>query len=102
ISLIIGSLLLIPMGNENIYTPEFRRLLALTIVAPTIVFGLFLVFAVYKVNEIRKKKTVIGEFIGETARSIDSLGPEKPRYVRLKGEYWKGRSEEEIEPKTWV
>jgi membrane-bound serine protease (ClpP class) len=102
ISLIIGSLFLIPMGNENIYTPEFRRLLALTIVAPTIVFGLFLVFAVYKVTEIRKKKPVIGEFIGETAQSIDPLGPEKPGYVRFKGEYWKARSEEEIEPKTEV
>ena len=61
ISLIIGSIFLIPMGGENIYSPEFRRLLTLTVVAPTIVFGLFLVFAVYKVTEIRKKKPVIGE-----------------------------------------
>lgn len=102
ISLIIGSLFLVPMGNENIYTPEFRRLLALTVVAPTIVFGLFLVFAVYKVTEIRKKKPVIGEFIGETAQTIDPLGPGETGYVRYRGEYWKARSEEEIEPKTEV
>ena len=102
ISLIIGSLFLVPMGNENIYTPDFRRLLALTVVAPTIVFGLFLVFVVYKVTEIRKKKPVIGEFIGETAQTIDPLGPEKTGYVRYKGEYWKAHSEEEIESKAEV
>jgi membrane-bound serine protease (ClpP class) len=102
ISLIIGSLLLVPMGGENIYTPEFLRLLAVTIVAPTIIFGLFLVFAVYKVTALRKKKPVIGEFIGETAQTIDPLGPGKIGYVRYKGEYWKARSEEEIEPKAEV
>lgn len=102
ISLIIGSILLIPMGYENIYTPEFRRLLILTVVAPTIVFGLFLVFAIYKVTEIRKKKPVIGEFIGEFAQTIDPLGPEKTGFVRYRGEYWKARSEEEIEPETEV
>ncbi|RXA15662.1 nodulation protein NfeD [Methanosarcina sp. MSH10X1] len=102
ISLIIGSLLLVPMGGENIYTPEFRRLLAFTIVAPTIVFGLFLVFAVYKVTEIRKKKPVIGEFIGETAQTIDPLAPGKTGYIRYKGEYWKASSKEEIETETEV
>ena len=102
ISLIIGSIFLIPMGGENIYSPEFRRLLTLTVVAPTIVFGLFLVFAVYKVTEIRKKKPVIGEFIGDTAQTIDPVGPGKSGYIRYKGEYWKARSEEEIEPKVEV
>lgn len=102
ISLIIGSIFLVPMGNENVYTPEFRRLLVLTVVAPTIVFGLFLVFAIYKVTEIRKKKPVIGEFIGETAQTIDPLGPGKTGYIRYRGEYWKASSEEEIEPKAEV
>ena len=83
ISLIIGSILLVPMGSENIYTPEFRRLLTLTVVAPTVVFGLFLVFAIYKVTEIRKKKPVIGEIIGDTAQTIDPLGPRKVRICPL-------------------
>ncbi|MDR7665359.1 nodulation protein NfeD [Methanosarcina sp. Z-7115] len=102
ISLIVGSIFLIPMGGENIYSPEFRRLLTLTVVAPTIVFGLFLVFAVYKITEIRKKKPVIGEFLGDTAQTIDPVGPGKSGYIRYKGEYWKARSEEEIEPKVEV
>ncbi|HOW14969.1 nodulation protein NfeD [Methanosarcina sp.] len=96
ISLIIGSLFLVPLGSENIYTPEFRRLLSLTIVTPTIVFGIFLVYAVYKVAEIRKKKPVIGDIIGDTARTIDSISPEKKGFVRYRGEYWKARSEEKI------
>lgn len=102
ISLIIGSILLVPMGGENIYTPEFRRLLTLTIIAPTIVFGLFLVFAIYKVTEIRKKKPVVGVIVGETAKTIDSLGPGKSGFVRYSGEYWQARSEEEIGAKEEV
>lgn len=96
ISLVIGSIFLVPMGGENIYTPEFRRLLILTIVTPTIVFGLFLVFAVYKVAESRKKKPVIGAIIGDRARTIEALSPDKPGFVRYSGEYWQARSEEEI------
>jgi membrane-bound serine protease (ClpP class) len=102
LSLIIGSILLIPMGGENIYTPEFRRLMTLTVVAPTIVFGLFLVFAIYKVTEIRKKKPVIGTIIGDSAQTIDPLGPGKSGFVRYDGEYWQARSEEEIGSKEEV
>lgn len=100
--LVIGSILLIPMGGENIYTPEFRRLMTLTVVAPTIVFGLFLVFAIYKVAEVRKKKPVIGSIIGDTARTIDPLGPGKSGFVRYNGEYWQARSEEDIGTKEEV
>jgi len=102
ISLIIGSIFLVPMGGENIYTPEFQRLLTLTVIAPTIVFGLFLVFAIYKVTEIRKKKPVIGAIIGDTAQTIDPLGPGKSGFVRYRGEYWQARSDEEIEAKKEV
>lgn len=97
VSLVIGSIFLVPMGAENIYTPEFRRTLTLTIVTPTIVFGLFLVFAVYKVAESRKKKPVIGAIIGDSARTIEAIGPDKPGFIRYSGEYWQARSEEEIE-----
>ncbi|MCC4770270.1 nodulation protein NfeD [Methanosarcina sp. DH2] len=96
ISLIIGSVFLVPLGAENIYTPEFRRTLLLTIVTPTIILGLFLVFAIYKVAETRKKKPVIGAIIGDIARTIDPIEPEKRGFVRYRGEYWKARSEEEI------
>lgn len=97
VSLVLGSIFLVPLGAENIYTPEFRRLLTLTIVTPTIVFGLFLVFAIYKVAESRNKKPVIGAFTGDTAHTIDPIGPEKPGFVRYRGEYWKARANEEIE-----
>ncbi|MDD4748838.1 MAG: nodulation protein NfeD [Methanosarcinaceae archaeon] len=97
VSLVLGSIFLVPLGAENIYTPEFQRLLILTVVTPTIVFGLFLVFAIYKVAESRKKKPAIGTFRGERAQTIDSIGPEKTGFVRYRGEYWKARAEEAIE-----
>jgi membrane-bound serine protease (ClpP class) len=97
ICLVLGSIFLVPLGDENIYTPEFRRLLTLTVIAPTVVFGLFLVFAIYKVTEIRKKKPAIGEIIGDVAQTIDPIGPEKTGFVRYRGEYWKASAKEEIE-----
>lgn len=102
ISLILGSIFLVPIGGENIYAPEFQRLMTLTVIAPTVVFGLFLVYAIYKVAETRKKKPVIGVFVGETARTIDPLGPGKSGFVRYSGEYWQARSEEEIGAKEEV
>ena len=102
VSLIIGSVLFVPMGDGNIYTPEFIRLMSLIIIIPTIVFGLFLVFTIYKVTEIRKKKPVIGTIIGDTARTMDPLGPGKSGFVRYNGEYWQARSEEEIKIKEKV
>ncbi|WP_243684790.1 hypothetical protein [Methanosarcina barkeri] len=83
ISLIIGSILLVPMGSENIYTPEFRKVLTLTVVAPTVVFGLFLVFAIYKVTEIRKKKTGYWRVYRRNCRNHRSFRASKDRFCPL-------------------
>jgi len=40
--------------------------------------------------------------MGETARTIDPLGPGKSGFVRYNGEYWQARSDEEIEAKEEV
>jgi membrane-bound serine protease (ClpP class) len=40
--------------------------------------------------------------VGETARTIDPLGPGKSGFVRYSGEYWQARSEEEIGAKEEV
>ena len=56
----------------------------------------------YKVIEIKRKKTAVGTFIGETAKTIDRITPDKPGYVRFKGELWHATSDITIEPNTKV
>jgi len=48
--------------------------------------------------EIRRKKPVIGDFIGYTAMTIDEITPEVKGFVRYQGEMWRAKSQESIEP----
>ena len=103
ICIIVGSILLVPLSYPHFYTPaEFQKAVITAIVAPTLVIGIILVFVIYKVIEIRHKKPVIGEMIGDVAKTIDQIAPERPGFVRYKGEYWKARADELIEKEEKV
>ncbi len=94
----LGSILLVPTGYPNMYGTEFQTSIVISLLVPAIVFGVFLAIAIYKVMEIRRKKPVIGDFIGDTARTIDEITPEGKGYVRYQGELWLAKSEGNIEP----
>jgi membrane-bound serine protease (ClpP class) len=79
------------------YGSEFQTGLLISLLVPAIVFGGFLAFAIYKVMEIRRKKPVIGDIIGDTARTIDEITPEGKGFVRYQGEMWRAKSEVNIE-----
>jgi membrane-bound serine protease (ClpP class) len=103
VCIIVGSILLVPLSYPRFYTPaEFQKTAITAVVAPTLVIGVILVFAIYKVIEVRHRKPVIGEMIGDFARTIDQIAPERPGFVRYKGEYWKARADELIEKEEKV
>lgn len=103
ICVVLGSVLLVPMGYPGMYSPEFQTTMLVSLLAPAIVFGVFLAFAIYKMMQIRMKKPVIGvDIIGDTAETIDAITPEATGYVRYHGEYWMARAEERIPPRTKV
>ncbi len=103
ICVVLGSILLVPMGYPRLYSPEYQRTLIISLLSPAIVFGAFLAFAIYKMMEIRMKKPVIGQdIVGDMAETIDPITPETTGYVRYQGEYWMARSEESINAKTKV
>jgi membrane-bound serine protease (ClpP class) len=102
VCVVLGSILLVPMGYPKLYSPEFLRTLQITIITPAVVLGIFLIFAVYKMMAIRTRKPAIGGFIGDVAETIDAITPEKAGFVRYMGEYWLARSEESIETNTKV
>lgn len=102
VCIVLGSILLVPMGYPKLYSSEFQRTLLISLLAPAVVLGTFLAFAIYKMMQIRAKKPVIGGIIGDVAETIDSITPEATGYVRYQGEYWLAKSQEKIEPKTKV
>lgn len=68
----------------------------------SIIISVFFVFLLYKAIQAKIKKTAVGTFIGETAKTIDRITPDKQGYVRFKGEYWKAESDTIIESDTKV
>ncbi|SNQ61356.1 NfeD family protein [Candidatus Methanoperedens nitratireducens] len=102
VCVVLGSILLVPVGYPGLYSPEFQTTMLLSLLAPAVVLGVFLAFAIYKMMQVRMRKPVMGGIVGDTAETIDELTPGTTGYVRYQGEYWSARSEERIEPKTKV
>jgi membrane-bound serine protease (ClpP class) len=67
-----------------------------------VLFALFFAFLLYKIIQIRKKKPALGKFTGEHATTIEQIRPDKPGFVRYKGEYWQAKSDTVIETNTKV
>jgi len=104
ISLIIGGILLIPSypNREWLISRDYMTDAMIILLAIGIIIAIFFVFLFYKALQAKRKKITIGTFIGESAKTIDRITPDKPGYVRFKGEYWKAISDTVIEPDTKV
>ena len=96
--IIAGSILLVPTDFPNNYTPaEFQRTLIISVATPTIIIGLFFVFIIYKVFEVRRKKPLFGELVGDMALALEPIGNGQTGYVLHRGQHWKARSSDIIE-----
>lgn len=96
ITLVIGVIFIGPLTSPNWYiSKEFQETLFFAIVAPAVIFGLFLLFALFKIAEVKFKKPVIGDIIGEKAKSVDEIDEKKEGFVLYKGELWKAKSRKE-------
>ncbi|MFA0821340.1 MAG: nodulation protein NfeD [Methanomethylovorans sp.] len=98
VCIVVGSVLLAPTDFPRNYTPaEFQQTILLSVVAPTIAIGAFLLFVLYKIAIVRHSKPKFGELLGDIAVAQDSFVPGEFGYVRHKSENWKARSGEAIE-----
>jgi membrane-bound serine protease (ClpP class) len=75
-------------------TPEYLLFFMIALVTPTAAFGGFLLFALYKVMEIRRRKPAVGAMVGDSVRVVDPVGPEAKGYVLYHGELWQATAEE--------
>ena len=104
ISLIVGSIFLIPSytNREWLISVDWLGEAFLVVLVIIALIAIFFAFLLYKILQIRKKKAAVGTFVGETAKTVDRITPEKSGYVRHKGELWQATSDTIIEPKTKV
>ena len=104
ICLIIGSLFLIPTYTTRdwLISMDYIQNAVLIVLVLIILIGAFFVFLLYKILQIRDKKSVLGKFSGEYATTVEQITPDKTGFVRYKGEYWQAKSDTVIEPKTKV
>lgn len=106
ICLLIGSIFLVPSYSppttEWMISMDWINEAIIVLVVAAALIAVFFAFLLYKVIQIRKKKAVVGTFIGEKAKTIDRITPNTPGYVRFKGEYWQATSDIIIEPNTKV
>lgn len=104
ICLLIGSIFLVPSYSTTKWaiSMDWINEAIIVLVVAAVIIAAFFAFLLYKVIQIRKKKAVVGTFIGEKAKTIDRITPDTPGYVRFKGEYWQATSDTIIEPNTKV
>jgi membrane-bound serine protease (ClpP class) len=102
ICLIIGSIFLIPSHPGWLISKHYMIDVMIVLLVIIALIAIFFAFLLFKVLQIRKKKTAVGTFIGEKAKTIDRISSDKPGYVRFKGEYWQAKSDKTIEPNTTV
>ena len=109
VAIAIAALFLAPLGPPaqpgqpgHLLTPGYQIGFLLTLLIPTLAFGVFILFAMYKVSEVRRLKPTVGEFVGEPARTEEALRKNEKGYVRFKGELWQALADEDLPAGTPV
>ena len=96
ICVIVGSILFVPTSFPQWYVPGgYQRSMALAIILPSLILGIFLAFAIFKVAKARFAPPVLGHVVGENAEAIERL--DREGYVLFQGEYWQAEAEETVE-----
>ena len=96
ICVIVGSILFVPTSFPQWYVPGgYQRSMALAIILPSLILGVFLAFAIFKVAKARFAPPVLGHVVGENAEAIERL--DREGYVLFQGEYWQAEAEETVE-----
>ncbi|MEM2918987.1 MAG: nodulation protein NfeD [Candidatus Altiarchaeota archaeon] len=94
IAVVLGIILIGPLTSPNwSLSREFKESLFFAISLPAVILALFLLFALFKVAEIKFKKPVIGELSGETAKAEEDMSDKEGGFVLYNGELWKAKVE---------
>jgi len=104
VSIAIAAVFLAPLRPpEFVVTPEYQVIFLASLLTPTFAFGGFLLFALYKVMEVRRRKPQIGAAMpGDEATTVDPIRAGEKGYVQYQGELWQAVSTEDLPAGTKV
>lgn len=104
ICLSLGSIFIIPTFTTRnwMISMDWVNDIILILIVAAVLISIFFGFLLYKIIQIRKKKKAVGVFEGEFATTTERINPDKPGYIKFKGELWKAKSKDFIEPGTKV
>ncbi len=103
VAIAIGAIFLAPLRPPRfVVTPEYQIVFLVSLLTPTLAFGGFLLFALYKVMEVRRRKPTVGEPVGEMAVVTEPIAKGQKGYVRYKGELWQALAAEDLAPEVKV
>ncbi len=97
VAIALGAIFLAPLRPPRFaVTPGYQVAFLLSLLTPTVAFGIFILFAMFKVQEVRRRQPSVGEPVGESAIVTEPIPKGTKGYVRYKGELWQAVSEEDL------
>ncbi len=105
IAIILAAAFLAPLRPPRfVVSPDYQLYFLAALLTPTGFFGGFLLFAMYKVQQVRHRTPIVGEMIGLPAIVKDGLRPGEKGYVTHRGELWQAVSDENLpaESKAYI
>jgi membrane-bound serine protease (ClpP class) len=97
IAIILAAAFLAPLRPPRfVVSPDYQLYFLAALLTPTGFFGGFLLFAMYKVQQVRHRTPIVGEMVGLPAVVKDGLRPGEKGYVLHRGELWQAVSEETL------
>lgn len=99
VCVVLGTLFLAPVAPPQFLLSREAQLgILAALLTPTAAFGVFLMFGMFKVIQVRKRKPAIGQLVGEDAEAIDPIPAGGRGYVMFQGEMWLATAAEEVRP----
>src|SRR5439155_181143 len=105
IAIILAAAFLAPLRPPHfLVSPDYQLYFLAALLTPTGFFGGFLLFAMYKVQQVRHRTPIVGEMVGLPAIVKDGLRPGEKGYVMHRGELWQAVSDENLpaESKAYI
>ena len=97
IAIILAAAFLAPLRPPRfVVSPDYQVFFLAALLTPTGFFGGFLLFSVYKVQQVRRSKPIVGNMIGEAATVVDGLRAGEKGYVMHRGELWQAMSSADL------
>jgi membrane-bound serine protease (ClpP class) len=97
VAIILAAAFLAPLRPPRFaVSPDYQLYFLASLLTPTAFLGGFLLFAMYKVQQVRHRAPIVGTTIGQPATVVDGLRPKEKGYVMFRGELWQAIADEEL------